>query len=159
MDIFGIGPLELLFILLITFIVLGPTDLVKTGRTIGQFIQKVNRSPTWQLLKSTSRSLRNLPNALAEESGIEAIRKDLLRGAEAINRIGGAVGTHSQTSAAKLDPQGSPDLSAWTTPPLANSSEAQSPAADLDQDENGSGNPSDLPPQQDQRERGSLPDR
>ena len=40
MEILGIGPLELIFILLIALIVLGPGDMVKTGRTIGRFLIK-----------------------------------------------------------------------------------------------------------------------
>jgi Sec-independent protein translocase protein TatA len=36
MDFLGVGPLELLFILLIALIVLGPNDMVKTGRTLGK---------------------------------------------------------------------------------------------------------------------------
>jgi Sec-independent protein translocase protein TatA len=40
MEILGIGPLELVFILLIAVIVLGPGDVVKTRRTIGRFLIK-----------------------------------------------------------------------------------------------------------------------
>lgn len=40
MDILGVGPLELIFILLLALIIMGPKDMVKSGRTIGRFLRK-----------------------------------------------------------------------------------------------------------------------
>ena len=44
MELFGIGPLELLFILIIALIVLGPKDMVKAGRTLGRFMRQLMMS-------------------------------------------------------------------------------------------------------------------
>jgi len=68
MELFGVGPLELIFIIIIVLLILGPKDMVKTGRTIGQFLRKTIFSPTWIDLQ---RKMRNLPTQLMREAGIE----------------------------------------------------------------------------------------
>jgi Sec-independent protein translocase protein TatA len=75
MEILGIGPLELAFIILIALIVVGPRDLGKTAHTIGRSLNKMYRSDTWRLLKDTSSSLRTLPSRLAREAALEEIEE------------------------------------------------------------------------------------
>ena len=75
MDIFGIGPTELVFIILIALILLGPKDMEKAGRTIGRFLRDLTRSDSWHAFRDTSRELRNLPNRLMREANIEDIQK------------------------------------------------------------------------------------
>ncbi len=77
MEIFGIGPLELLFIILIAIIVLGPKDIEKTARAAGRGLYKLLRSDTWKTVSQTSRQLRDLPNELVRQAGIEELQKDL----------------------------------------------------------------------------------
>jgi len=77
MDFLGIGPLEILFILLIALIIFGPKDIVKAGQTTGRFLRKLITSPGWMAVQQTSRDLRNLPNKLIREAGIEDIQEDL----------------------------------------------------------------------------------
>lgn len=115
MDFLGIGPLELIFIILIMLIVLGPTDMVKAGRTVGRFIRKIVTSDTWHMVQSTSRNLRNLPNTLAREAGIEEIEKmrdDLLKSSASLKR---EMKVDVQKDAVKQETN--PDFSSWTTPP------------------------------------------
>jgi Sec-independent protein translocase protein TatA len=73
MDIFGIGWLELVFILIIAMIVVGPRDLGKVGRQLGRFLNKLYRSESWRMLNEASRTLRNLPNRLAREAQLEEL--------------------------------------------------------------------------------------
>ena len=77
MDILGIGPLELVFILIIILIVMGPRDIVKSSRTVGKFLRQVMTHPTFRLVQDTSREIRNLPYRLAREAGVEDLQKDL----------------------------------------------------------------------------------
>lgn len=77
MDILGIGPLEIILILLIALIILGPRDMAKTGRSIGRTLRKVVKSPYWQALTRTSQEIRNLPNRLIREAGLEDLEKDV----------------------------------------------------------------------------------
>ena len=73
MDIFGIGVLELIFILIIAMIVVGPRDLGKVGRQIGRFLNRLYKSESWRILNDASRTLRNLPNRLAREAALEEL--------------------------------------------------------------------------------------
>ena len=77
MNIFGIGPLEFFLILVIALIILGPNDMAKAGRTIGKYLRKIITSPEWRTLLQASREMRNLPNRMMREAGIEDIQKDL----------------------------------------------------------------------------------
>lgn len=76
MDIFGIGALEILFVLVIALLVLGPQELVKTGKTIGRFLRKLVMSDSWQTIQQASREMRNLPNRLMREAGIDEMEKE-----------------------------------------------------------------------------------
>jgi sec-independent protein translocase protein TatB len=73
MDIFGIGLLELVFILIIAMIVVGPRDLGKVGRQLGRFLNRMYKSESWRMLNDASRTLRNLPNRLAREAALEEL--------------------------------------------------------------------------------------
>ena len=75
MDILGIGPLEIVLILLLALIVLGPKDLQKTGKTIGQSLNKLVRSDTWKTISQTSRELRQLPTKLMREASIDEFKE------------------------------------------------------------------------------------
>lgn len=80
MELLGIGPLELLFIIVILIIVVGPRDISKVARTLGRMLNKLYRSEEWRALTRASRSLRTLPNRLAREAQLEeleALSKDL----------------------------------------------------------------------------------
>lgn len=77
MDILGIGPLELFFIIIIALIVLGPKDMVKAGRTIGRYLRMIVKSSGWQAVQQTSRELRKLPNRLMREAGLEEDLSDI----------------------------------------------------------------------------------
>jgi Sec-independent protein translocase protein TatA len=105
MEILGIGPLEILFILLIALIILGPGDMVKAGLTLGRFLRKIITSPEWRTIQKASRELRYLPNRLMREASLEDLSKDLPE----INKIGGQL--NNELKKMELD------LSSWTTPP------------------------------------------
>ena len=71
MDLFGIGWLEVVFILIIAMIVVGPRDLSKVGKQLGRFLNRMYKSDSWKMLNDASRTLRNLPNRLAREAALE----------------------------------------------------------------------------------------
>jgi len=91
MDIFGIGPLEIIFILLIAMVVVGPRNMGKTGRTIGRFLNRLYHSENWRLFNEASKNLRNLPNRLAREAALDeldAVQKDIEETSKAISDTG-----------------------------------------------------------------------
>jgi sec-independent protein translocase protein TatB len=71
MEIFGVGAPELIFILLIAIIILGPRDMQKAGRTIGRWLNQLVRSDGWKVFQKTSAELRNLPRNLMREANME----------------------------------------------------------------------------------------
>jgi Sec-independent protein translocase protein TatA len=105
MEILGIGPLELFFILIIALIILGPGDMVKAGRTLGRMMRKVVTSPEWRTIQKASRELKYLPNRLMREASLEDLSKDFAD----INKIGNDISKDVR--------QVQSDLSSWTTPP------------------------------------------
>lgn len=82
MEILGIGPMELLLVLVILLVVVGPRNLSKSARDIGRFLNRMYRSDTWRMMTEASRTLRNLPNQLAREAALEeldATQKEMLK--------------------------------------------------------------------------------
>lgn len=79
MEILGIGAPELVFILIIAIIVLGPRDMQKAGRTIGRWLNQLVRSDTWKVFQRTSAELRKLPHTLMREANMEIaeVERDL----------------------------------------------------------------------------------
>jgi sec-independent protein translocase protein TatB len=75
MEILGIGPSELLFIVLIAIIVLGPKDMQKAGRTIGKWLRNVVTSDGWKLFQQTSREIQTLPNRLMREAALDELKE------------------------------------------------------------------------------------
>lgn len=80
MEILGIGPSELAFIIIIALILLGPRDMQKAGLTIGRWLRRIVTSDGWKLFQQTSREIQTLPNRLMREAALEEmkeIQKDL----------------------------------------------------------------------------------
>ncbi len=71
MELFGVGPLEFLMILVLALVIMGPQDMVGTARRIGQWIYRVVRSPTWRAIISTTQDLRELPQKIVRDAGLE----------------------------------------------------------------------------------------
>jgi len=77
MEILGIGPMELFFIVILAIIVLGPKDMAKAGRTVGKFLRDIVQSDYYRAFRSSSRELRNLPNRLIREANLEEEMKEV----------------------------------------------------------------------------------
>ncbi len=71
MEFLGVGPQELIFIVIIALIVLGPKDMQKAGKTIGRWLNTLMRSDGWKIFQQTSRELRNLPTNLMREANMD----------------------------------------------------------------------------------------
>ena len=76
MEILGIGGPELLFIIIIALIVLGPKDMQKAGKTIGRWLNNLVRSDGWQAFQQTSKEIRTLPNRLMREANMEMMETE-----------------------------------------------------------------------------------
>jgi len=71
MEVLGIGMSELVFVVIIALVLLGPKDMQKAGKTIGKFLRSIISSDGWKIFQQTSRELRSLPNRLMREAGDE----------------------------------------------------------------------------------------
>ena len=77
MDLLGVGPLELIMVLLIVFLILGPDDLAATGKKIGRFLSTVRKSELWKGVNEVSKEIRTLPTTLMREAELEDAKKEI----------------------------------------------------------------------------------
>lgn len=75
MEILGIGPQELILILIVALIVLGPKDMQKAGKTLGKWMNDLVHSDGWKLFQTTSHEIRNLPTKLMREANLEEFKE------------------------------------------------------------------------------------
>lgn len=75
MEILGIGPLELVVILVFGLIIFGPQDLEKAGKAFGRNLKKFIRSDTWMTINKTSQEIKTLPDRLIREAGMEDLEE------------------------------------------------------------------------------------
>lgn len=86
MEIFNVGILEIVLILVIAVIVLGPDGMVKSARSMGLWLRKIIKSPIWAQLMDTQRELRDMPTRLVREAGLEEDLKELKKTSQDIKR-------------------------------------------------------------------------
>jgi sec-independent protein translocase protein TatB len=103
MEFLGVGWQELIFIVVIAIIVLGPKDMQKAGRTIGRWLNQLVQSDSWKVFQSTSSELRNLPRNLMREANMEM--------REAEKELRRSLDPRLDPSAPPLDPSTSPGIS------------------------------------------------
>ncbi len=153
MEILGIGPLEFIFIIIIALIILGPNDMIKAGRTLGSFLRKLILSPEWRTIQQASKEMRNLPNRMMREAGLDEM-KDQLPTVEQLRQEAGldqleesvqdiqkglktdispwttpTIGTPNKPLQSKKTPALKPGQESWTTPPPAADKPPEQPAA------------------------------
>jgi len=101
MEILGIGPSELLFIIIIALIVLGPKDMQKAGKTVGRWLNNLVKSDGWKAFQQTSREIRGLPTKLMREANMEMmeaekdLRKTMREGSTSYRPIAAKNQSHS----------------------------------------------------------------
>jgi sec-independent protein translocase protein TatB len=76
MEIFNIGPLELLLIIVLALIIFGPEDLVKFSRSAGRWLYRASKSEFWKSVVGTSKEIQDLPKQIMKEAQIEETLKE-----------------------------------------------------------------------------------
>jgi len=126
--IFGVGPLELLLIIVIMLVVLGPKEMVVTARKVGKFIRDLVKSPYWAEIMKTTKEIREIPTKLVRDSGLEEDLKSIQQATkgqldeinkitqEATNEVKKAVES-TQTTWPKFDPLPAANQKPATTSP------------------------------------------
>lgn len=87
MDLLGVGPLELIFILLIVFLILGPNDLAATGKKVGRFLSTVRKSEFWRGVTQVTKEMRDLPTTLMREAELEDAKKEIEKDLKDVRQI------------------------------------------------------------------------
>jgi sec-independent protein translocase protein TatB len=120
MQIFNIGPVELILILLIMFILLGPEGMLKTARQIGKWIRELIHSPIWRDIMGYSREIRDLPTKIVRESGLDEDLEEIRRSTQEVNDdINNSVKEANKEIEQSLKEAGSVDIRISPTPPPA----------------------------------------
>ena len=89
MNIFGIGPLEIVFVLIIGILVLGPDGMITAGRKLGKFMRSIIRSTWWQNIRKGVTEIQYLPQRLMREAELEELNELRLLTKEGFPKIGG----------------------------------------------------------------------
>ena len=79
MKFFNLGLAEIVLIVILALIILGPGNMVKTAREVGAFFRRVTKSPYWQEVWATRRELNEIPRILTKEANLDETFKDLNR--------------------------------------------------------------------------------
>jgi len=87
MQLFGVGILEVIFILAIAIIVLGPQGMVKAAHSVGRAIRKILRSPIWSMMLDTQRELRDIPTRLVREAGLEEDLEEIRKSSQEVRNL------------------------------------------------------------------------
>lgn len=88
MSFFGIGPMQLIFILIIMILVLGPKNMVVSAQKLGVTLRKIVKSPLWATVMDTSREIREIPTRLIREAGIEEDLKNIKTTTNSLKNVG-----------------------------------------------------------------------
>jgi Sec-independent protein translocase protein TatA len=89
MNIFGIGPLEIVFVLIIGILVLGPEGMIEAGRKLGKFLRSITRSSWWQNIREGVSEIQYLPQRLMREAELEELNELRKITEEDFPKIGG----------------------------------------------------------------------
>ena len=77
MEIFNIGGLELVLILLIALVALGPERIVKVGHTLGNLLRKLSKNVLFREVVQTTDEIRNYPRKILDEANLDMKELDL----------------------------------------------------------------------------------
>ena len=87
MKIFNVGAPEVILIVLLALVIFGPKRLVGTMRDIGKWMRSIAKSPIVRDFMRTTEDIRNMPDELMRESGLDQDLKEVQRAAQEATRI------------------------------------------------------------------------
>jgi sec-independent protein translocase protein TatA len=77
MEFFNIGGLELLLILLIALLALGPKRIVEVGHKLGNAMRKLSKNLLFQEIVQTTDEIRNYPRKIMDEAKLDMSDLDM----------------------------------------------------------------------------------
>ena len=70
MEFLNLGWMEIILILILAFIFLGPDKMVSTGKQIGSWLRKLSRDKLFREVVETTDEIRRYPRKIFDESGL-----------------------------------------------------------------------------------------
>ena len=71
MNFLNLGWTEVLLILVLAFVVLGPGKVVKTGQDLGKWIRKISKDETIREVVRTTNEIKRFPQKVFDESMLD----------------------------------------------------------------------------------------
>jgi len=71
MEILGFGLPEIVLILLLALVILGPRDMTDSARRLARWVYRLFHSPQWREFIGIAQETRELPRQLLRDTGIE----------------------------------------------------------------------------------------
>lgn len=142
MSFLGIGPMELIFIIIIMILVLGPKNMIITAQKLGVTLRKIVKSPMWATVMDTSREIRDIPTRLIREAGIEEDVKTIRSTTESIKNAGKVTVPYDISTSSKSKGSTKPESTSSEISKEASTSSAES-NENLEKPETISSNPPD----------------
>ncbi len=71
MNFLNLGWSEVLLILILAFVVLGPDRVVKTGQDLGKWIRKISKDETLREVVRTTNEIKRFPQKIFDESMLD----------------------------------------------------------------------------------------
>ena len=90
MEFLNLGWMEIVLILILAFIILGPEKMVTTGKQVGGWIRKLSRDKLFREVVETTDEIRRYPRKIFEESRLDLpmhVEQQRAEEAEASNTI------------------------------------------------------------------------
>lgn len=79
MEILGIGPTELIFIIIIAILVMGPDQMQNAGRIVAKWMRTVLMSDAWMAIRQVSRETRKQWTSFLREANDDLQKIDPTR--------------------------------------------------------------------------------
>lgn len=76
MEFFNLGWSEILLILLVAFVILGPGKISQTARDLGAWLRKLNKSEAFRDVINTTDQIRNFPRKIMDEAKLDPVFPD-----------------------------------------------------------------------------------
>lgn len=77
MDLLGVGPLELIFFVVLLLVLFGPKDLAKGARQLGIWVNRLTRSEAFRAAQTMREEVSTLPQRLVQEAHLDEVQRDL----------------------------------------------------------------------------------
>ena len=71
MELFGFGLPEIILIVLLALVIMGPRDMTDSARKLARWLYRLFQSPQWREFIGAAREAREMPKQIIREVGLE----------------------------------------------------------------------------------------